>query len=73
MSSPARVRCPICRQESEFFAPPIGPFCSARCQLLDLGQWLNEEYKISEPLQPQHLEEYEHLTGEELDQPEPEA
>ena len=38
--------------------------------MIDLGKWLNEEYKVSEPLRPEHLEEYENLSGEELDQPE---
>ena len=22
------------------------PFCSERCQLADLGRWLNEDYKV---------------------------
>jgi endogenous inhibitor of DNA gyrase (YacG/DUF329 family) len=22
------------------------PFCSARCQLIDLGRWLGEEYRV---------------------------
>lgn len=22
------------------------PFCSARCQLVDLGKWLGEEYRV---------------------------
>lgn len=25
------------------------PFCSERCQLLDLGRWLGEEYVVSRP------------------------
>jgi endogenous inhibitor of DNA gyrase (YacG/DUF329 family) len=24
----------------------LGPFCSARCQLIDLGQWLGEAYRV---------------------------
>ncbi len=27
---------------------PYRPFCSQRCQQIDLGRWLNEEYRISE-------------------------
>ena len=44
---PRRPRCPICRDEvdlrdqNEFF-----PFCSERCQLHDLGNWLDEAYRI---------------------------
>jgi len=26
------------------------PFCSPRCKQVDLGRWLNEEYRISRPL-----------------------
>jgi hypothetical protein len=52
MSTPAKVRCPICGKMAPFFSEPVGPFCSARCQMIDLGKWLGEEYRISEPLPP---------------------
>ncbi len=64
------IQCPVCRAQNEFFAEPVGPFCSSRCKLLDLGRWLAEDYKISEPLQPQHFEEFEELSGDNLDKPE---
>ena len=41
-----------------------------RCKMVDLGKWLGEEYKITEPLRPDHFAEYEEQTGEELDRPE---
>jgi endogenous inhibitor of DNA gyrase (YacG/DUF329 family) len=25
------------------------PFCSERCRLIDLGEWLDETHRISEP------------------------
>ncbi|MFO7563098.1 MAG: DNA gyrase inhibitor YacG [Enhygromyxa sp.] len=31
---------------------PHRPFCSPRCKLIDLGRWLDEEYRISRPLGP---------------------
>ncbi|MHC4309910.1 MAG: DNA gyrase inhibitor YacG [Planctomycetota bacterium] len=45
-------KCPVCQkpvnvspqrqsQEATFF-----PFCSRRCKLVDLGIWLDAEYKI---------------------------
>ena len=43
----AMAHCPICerpakpRQENATF-----PFCSARCKTIDLGKWVNEEYRI---------------------------
>lgn len=64
------VPCPICKTESDFFAEPLGPFCSSRCKMIDLGQWLNEEYRISEPLRPDHLADYEMMEGDALDRPE---
>ena len=46
--------CPICHkaikatpeeksEETKFY-----PFCSHRCKLVDLGVWLDAEYKISQ-------------------------
>lgn len=45
--------CPTCRkkvQYSDLKEIPHRPFCSRRCKMVDLGKWLNEEYRISEPL-----------------------
>ena len=71
MSTKQKLHCPTCRKESEFLAPPVGSFCSERCKLIDLGKWLGEEYRVSEPLQPDHFAEFEELEGgKELDKPE---
>ncbi|MGI5862121.1 MAG: DNA gyrase inhibitor YacG [Myxococcales bacterium] len=41
------LRCPICkkpvspRAQNESF-----PFCSERCKLVDLGRWLDGDYRI---------------------------
>ena len=71
---PARIKCPICGKENDFFADPVGPFCSNRCRLVDLGKWFNEDYKVSEPLRPEHFAEYENLDGgDDLDRPERET
>jgi endogenous inhibitor of DNA gyrase (YacG/DUF329 family) len=32
------------------------PFCSERCKLIDLGNWLGEKYRISRPLQAGDLQ-----------------
>ena len=42
-------RCPICKKEVTIEAP-ARPFCSDRCKQIDLGRWLNEEYRISRPM-----------------------
>lgn len=65
-----KIKCSICGQEADFSAEPVGPFCSERCKLLDLGKWLNEDYRISEPLRPDHFLEYEDLPSDDnLDLP----
>ncbi len=40
------VRCSICEKSFESEASPALPFCSDRCRLLDLGQWLNEQHGL---------------------------
>jgi endogenous inhibitor of DNA gyrase (YacG/DUF329 family) len=39
-------RCPLCRRETEWENNPWRPFCSERCQLIDLGKWADEEYRV---------------------------
>lgn len=45
-SSPV-APCPTCGKPVAWTAAaPFRPFCSDRCRLIDLGEWLNEERKI---------------------------
>lgn len=69
---PTPLKCPICGRETDFFADPLGPFCSARCKQVDLYHWLNGDYRISEPLKADDLETYEQMQGPALDRPEEE-
>ena len=39
-------RCPTCRQPVDWDASEFKPFCSERCQMVDLGRWANEEYRV---------------------------
>lgn len=54
-----RIQCPSCNKVIEDapddFAPR--PFCSPRCKLLDLGNWLDEKYRISSPAEATDLDE----------------
>jgi endogenous inhibitor of DNA gyrase (YacG/DUF329 family) len=43
---PMTLRCPMCRAPVLEEGNPAFPFCSSRCRLLDLGNWLGEEYRI---------------------------
>ena len=44
--SARKVRCLMCGRTANWDDPPHGPFCSARCQLLDLGRWADENYRV---------------------------
>lgn len=41
------MRCPICRKETTWRDNPNRPFCSERCKLIDLDNWLSERYRVS--------------------------
>ena len=46
-----RVNCPTCQTKIEWSADnEYRPFCSKRCQLIDLGEWADESHTISTPL-----------------------
>jgi endogenous inhibitor of DNA gyrase (YacG/DUF329 family) len=44
------VRCPGCGGPSLFATTnPWRPFCSERCNLIDLGAWATEAYRVPDP------------------------
>ncbi len=50
-----RYTCPTCQKQFKVQAradAPSRPFCSKRCQLIDLGKWMDGEYVISDPILP---------------------
>ena len=54
------LECPTCRKNVTYRTAaeiPFRPFCSRRCQLIDLGKWLNEEYRVPEELTPELADE----------------
>ena len=55
-----KVNCPQCQLQVEWSQDSLyRPFCSKKCQLIDLGEWANEEKAIPvEPLKhEQHMAE----------------
>lgn len=46
--------CPTCQRPVEWTAAAKWrPFCSERCRLIDLGDWINEKHAIAgEPVSP---------------------
>ncbi|EMI5491307.1 DNA gyrase inhibitor YacG [Providencia stuartii] len=48
MSEKIEVNCPTCQKVVVWGEEsPFRPFCSKRCQLIDLGEWASEEKKIT--------------------------
>lgn len=39
-------RCPTCNREFNAADDWLMPFCSSRCQTIDLGHWLTEKYHV---------------------------
>jgi len=44
--SQSKVTCSTCGQVFIFENSKTPPFCSERCQLIDLGRWLDEEVSV---------------------------
>ena len=45
-------RCPLCRTLLANVDVPTFPFCSERCRLLDLSNWIDGNYKVTRPIDP---------------------
>jgi endogenous inhibitor of DNA gyrase (YacG/DUF329 family) len=61
-----RVRCPICKGETAPKGNPFRPFCSERCKLIDLDNWLSSRYRVSTPISGQEAAESDAITGSDL-------
>lgn len=46
------ARCPRCGTAVVWIGNPHRPFCSLACRLIDLGDWLEERYRIPGPEHP---------------------
>ena len=47
----ALIRCPTCLRQFDSRDTDVMPFCGERCQQIDLGAWLNEEFGF--PFEPE--------------------
>ena len=43
------MTCPVCGKAT---VQEVRPFCSRRCADVDLGRWLNEDYRLPDPRPP---------------------
>lgn len=41
-----KVLCPVCNKPYDTVSTRHIPFCSERCQMIDLGKWLGEQYSL---------------------------
>ncbi|MFO0819633.1 MAG: DNA gyrase inhibitor YacG [Pirellulales bacterium] len=46
MTNDAQLTCPTCDRRFAANGFRFGPFCSERCQRVDLGRWLRESYAV---------------------------
>lgn len=53
------MRCPLCRRETTWENNQWRPFCSERCQMIDLGRWASEDYRIPQE-ETSNLEDLDH-------------
>jgi endogenous inhibitor of DNA gyrase (YacG/DUF329 family) len=69
--NPKSKKCPECHETYQYVdarSHPYFPFCREQCKLLDLGRWLNGEFKIVEDLKNAQA-----MTDRSLDIDDPEA
>ncbi|MGL4856398.1 DNA gyrase inhibitor YacG [Plesiomonas sp.] len=59
MTQPLYVPCPTCQTAVEWSEnSPYRPFCCKRCQLIDLGEWAEEEKRIPGPEDHSNAEDW---------------
>ena len=52
------IPCPTCKKLTEFSpSNKHRPFCSERCQMIDLGDWANETHRIPDNSPPNDLDD----------------
>ena len=54
VAKPRQIACPTCKKLIEYsINNQFRPFCSKRCQMIDLGDWANENFKIPDNKPPE--------------------
>lgn len=46
MNKVINVKCPQCDTAFSYYESEFRPFCSKRCQQIDLGHWFQESYVV---------------------------
>lgn len=62
------VTCPNCKKKFNYYSSEFRPFCTERCRLIDLGQWLNESYTVPvTKLSQEEAEQLEQIIHEKIE------
>lgn len=46
MNKSLTIKCPQCEAVFSYYESEFRPFCSKRCQQIDLGHWFQESYVV---------------------------
>ncbi len=61
------VTCPNCKKTFNYYSSEFRPFCSEKCRLIDLGQWLSESYSVpAQKMTPEEAEQLEQIIHEKI-------
>jgi hypothetical protein len=60
----AMIKCPMCKRPVRWEGNAYRPFCSARCQTRDLGNWATNRYTVPVENSPE-IDEAEESPAEE--------
>ena len=60
------MRCPICKREAVQKGNPFRPFCSERCKLIDLDNWLSGRYRVFTPVSEPEAAKADETAGSDL-------
>ncbi len=56
------MSCPICKKPADLTPQNrFRPFCSERCQLIDLGTWASGDYRVEGSTKPADNEHHDDL------------
>jgi uncharacterized protein len=58
------AKCPMCGKVEQWEGNAFRPFCSERCQLLDLEGWFSERYRIPDAEEEEEEEPEERARDE---------
>ncbi|MEX2524696.1 MAG: DNA gyrase inhibitor YacG [Gammaproteobacteria bacterium] len=57
--------CPVCKLNTSSISDKQWlPFCSKRCQLIDLGDWLDENHRI--PEKDNEAQDWENMNDDDM-------